>query len=279
MGDMELTDISFTKADGVAEIVLNRPDQRNPISARAGGTRDQILSVLHDAEDDPTIGSVLLRAAGAAFSAGGDLTGNAVRETLEEHTAFLEEADRFHRRLAASPLPVVAAVQGFCLGAALSLAVSCDLVIAGDDARFGLPEGRIGLVGVTPLVPVIGAQWAKFLMLTGEMIDATTAQSIGLVLTVQPAGELEDRARELCRRLARLPREAAALNLATVDAVADAVGEDRRLLAIELDAGTLVASPRATAPDGRTFREIIASEGVVGLKAARAAQYDSPWLR
>jgi enoyl-CoA hydratase/carnithine racemase len=276
---MELTDISYEKADGVAEVALNRPERRNAISGREGGTRDQILYALLDAEADGSVGSFLLRGEGSTFSAGGDLTGNAPRETFEEHSAFLESVDTFHRRLGSSPLPVVAAVQGLCLGAALSLAVSCDMVIAGDDARFGLPEGRIGLVGVTPLVPLIGAQWAKFLMLTGEMIDAETARSIGLVLTVEPADELLERARDLCRRLARLPREASALNLATVDAVAECVGDERRRTAIEHDAATLLASARATAPDGRTFRDIIATEGIAGLKAARAAQYDSSWLR
>ena len=174
------------------------------------------------------MGSVLLRGAGPAFSAGGRLTSGTVRETYAEHVAFLEAADAFHSRLAASPLPVVAAVHGFCLGAALSLALSCDLVVAGDDARFGLPEGRIGLVGAVPLVPVVGVQWAKFLMLTGELIDAETARSIGLVLAVEPADALVDRAGEPVRRLARLPREASALNLATIDAVAEAEGGDRR---------------------------------------------------
>ncbi len=277
---MELTDISYSKSDGVAEIVLDRPDQRNPISARDGGTRDQILWAIADAEADKEIGSILLRGEGPAFSGGGDLTGNARRETLDEHTAFLKESDAFHRRLREASLPVVAAVHGFCLGAALSLVVSCDVIIAGDDARFGLPEGRIGLVGVSPLVPVIGSQWAKFLMLTGEMIDADLAQRIGLVLTVEPADELLERTRDLCRRLSRLPREASSLNLATVDAVADAAGEDeRRHTGVHHDAITLMASPRATAPDGRTFREIIDSEGVGGLKKARAAQFDTPWLR
>ena len=276
---MELSHLRYSKVDGVAEIALDRPEKRNAISGDEGGTRDQILEALQDAEADEGIGAVLLRGEGQGFSVGGDLTGNSPRETLEEHLAFLERSAAFHQRLAGSPLPLVAAVHGNCLGAALSLVAACDLVIAADDVQMGLPEGRIGLVGVTPLVPFIGAQWAKFLMLTGESIDATRAQAIGLVLTVEPAQELLERSRELCRRLARMPREASALNLATIDAVADAVGEERRQASLSHDAQTLLASPRATAPDGRSFREIIAAEGVTGLKTARAAQYDAPWLR
>jgi len=275
---MELTHISYVKADGVAEIALNRPEKRNTISGNPGGTRDQIAFCFDDAENDHGIGAVLLRAEGNTFSAGGDLSGNTPRETLEEHTAFLEGVAAFHARIGASPLPVVAAVQGMCLGAALSLIAACDFILAADDARFSLPEGRIGLVGATPLVPLIGVQWAKFLMLTGETIGAEQARELGLVLSVEPAAELDERSRELSRRLARLPREANALNLATLDAVALA-GENQVAVGIAHDAQTLLASPRATAPDGRSFREIIAAEGIGGLKAAREAQFTTPWLR
>ena len=87
----------------------------------------------------------------------------------------MEEADAFHRRVREVPLPVVAAVHGVCLGAALQLVSCCDFVVAAESARFGVPEGRIGLVGGAPLVPVVGRQWAKFLILTGELIDANQA--------------------------------------------------------------------------------------------------------
>ena len=275
---MELTDISYEKIDGVAEVALNRPEKRNTISGNPGGTRDQILWCLDDAEGDAAVGAVLLRGEGTTFSGGGDLTGNKPRETLEEHTAFLQNAAAFHERIVHSPLPVVAAVQGLCLGAAVSLVASADFIVASEDAKFSLPEGRIGLVGATPLVPLVGPQWAKFMMLTGEMIDAALAQRIGLVLSVEPVDGYLDRARELCRRLARLPREANGLNLATIDAVASA-GDDRVQVGIAHDAQTLLASPRATAPDGRSFREIIAAEGIAGLKAARESQFTTPWLR
>ena len=73
---MELDEVTLSIADGVGEIVLNRPDQLNPISARAGGTRDQIIVALEQCEADRSVGCVLIRGAGKAFSAGGDLTGN-----------------------------------------------------------------------------------------------------------------------------------------------------------------------------------------------------------
>jgi enoyl-CoA hydratase/carnithine racemase len=160
------------------------------------------------------------------------------------------------------------------------LATSCDLVIAAAGARFGFPEGRIGLVGAGALTPVLGRQWAKFMIMTGENLTAEQAQRLGLVLTVEPDDEVHERAVELARRIARMPREAVLLNRRTIDAVADAAGgAAERAAAVEHDAQTLLASDRATAPDGRTFRSIVDAEGIDGLKKARAAQWDEPWLR
>jgi enoyl-CoA hydratase/carnithine racemase len=276
---MQRDHVLYEVAAGVAEIRLNRPDVRNVLSAGPTGTRAQVLEALAEAEADPEVGAVLLTGAGAAFCAGGDLTGGKPRESALEDVQFLAEADAFHRRLRAATMPVVAAVQGHCLGAGLLLAASCDLVIAGSGAGFGLPEGRMGLVGASYLVPVVGRQWAKFLILSGESISAARAQQIGLVLTVVPDEELVPRARDLAERLARMPREAALLNKRAVDAVADIGGDEAgRSAGLSHDAVTLSMAGSATAPDGRTFRSIIAAEGMGGLKQARTAQWTQPWL-
>lgn len=277
---MELDEITYEVGGGVATIALDRPEVLNAISGRAGGTRDQILHVLEQAEADPAVGCVVLRGNGRAFCGGGDLTGNARRETLAEHTAFVEAAEAFHARLRAAGLPTIAAVHGYCLGAGVLLAAACDLVIAADSARFGFPEARIGLIGAATLTPVIGRQWATFLMLTGEHLTAEQARAIGLVLTVEPEAELQARVADLAARVARMPREAILLNRQAVAAAADAAGDAAgRTTAVARDALTLAASGRATAPDGRTFRAIIDAEGIDGLKSARSAQYTDPWLR
>jgi enoyl-CoA hydratase/carnithine racemase len=276
---MELDHVLYAVADGVAEIRLNRPEVRNVLSAGPTGTRAQILEAVATAEADPSVGAVLVTAAGSAFCAGGDLTGGAPRETALEDAEFLAEADRFHVALRGASLPVIAAVQGHCLGAGLLLAASCDLVIAGASATFGLPEGRLGLVGASYLVPVIGRQWAKFLIMSGESIGAARARDIGLVLTVVPDADLAASTQELARRLARMPREGLLLNKRAIDAVADVSGDEAgRSAGLSADAVTLAMAKHATAPDGRTFRSIIASEGMKGLKAAREAQYAEPWL-
>jgi enoyl-CoA hydratase/carnithine racemase len=277
---LELDEIAHHQADGVVEIVLDRPEKLNAISARPGGTRDQILQVLTGAEADDSVGAVLLRGEGRVFSVGGDLAGNEPRETEAEHRAFLERAEVLHQRLRDSRLPIVAAVHGQCLGAAIALVAGCDFVLAAADATFCLPEGRIGLIGASPLVPIIGRQWAKFMILTGEPVGADRARELGLVLSVEADDELVPRARDLAHRLARLPREAVALNKRAVDAIADASGDAAgRDAGLARDVVTLAASARASAPDGRPFRDILATEGVEGLKRARAQQYGEPWLR
>ncbi len=264
----------------VAVIALDRPDMLNAISGRDGGTRDQIMHAVGLAEQDPAIGCVVLRGNGRAFCGGGDLTGNARRETLAEHRAFLERANRFHERLMSSQVPIIAAVHGYCLGAGILLAAACDFVVAGEGATFGFPEGRLGLVGASTLTTRIGRQWAKFLTLTGESITAAQACRLGLVLTVEPDDELFARATDLAARIARMPRDGVRLNRQAIDAAADAAGDSAgRAAAVDRDALTLDAADRATAPDGRTFRSIIDLEGIDGLKRARVAQYDKPWLR
>ena len=281
---MEFDEIAFEvrpiEGGSVGVISLDRPKQLNPISGRAGGTRDQILHALSLAADDPTVGCVIVRGKGRAFCGGGDLTGNARRETLAEHRDFLQTAADFHQQVKDFALPTIAVVHGFCLGAGVLLAASCDLVIAARSARFGFPEGRMGLVGASVLAPMIGAQWAKFLMLTGEQITAEQAQSLGLVLSLEDEDELEDRVLDLAARITRMPRVGVISNLAAIDGVLTAAGEAAAVAAsVELDAATLAVSDRATAPDGRSFRSIVADEGIEGLKHARAAQYTEPWLR
>lgn len=276
---MQLDHVHYDVRAGVAEIRLARPEVRNVLSAGPGGTRAQLLEALSSAEADAAVGAVLLTGAGPSFCAGGDLTGGKPRESALEDVQFLEETDAFHRRLRASTLPVVAAVQGHCLGAGLMLAASCDLVVAGASASFGLPEGRMGLVGGSYLVPVVGRQWAKFLILTGESLTAEQAREIGLVLAVVPDTDLAARAEDLAARLARMPRSGVLLNRRAVDAAADAAGDEAgRVAGLAYDAVTLSMAGRAAAPDGRTFREIIAAEGMAGLKTARSAQYSEPWL-
>jgi enoyl-CoA hydratase/carnithine racemase len=267
---------------GVAHVILNRPDKLNALGIGPGSSRDEIGRALTIASEDDDIGSVLLRANGRAFCAGGDLTrisGKATPDTPRDNQIFNEEVLRFNAIIRGVRKPVIAAVHGLCLGTAMGFVSQCDFVIAADDARFGLIEGRIGHPGASDLVPVIGAAWTKYLIYTGEMIDAWRAERIGLVLSVEPADALETRATELAERLARMPREALHLNKACIETVMEASGRAAgRVAGRAQDAITKSMTSAARAPDGRYFEDILRSEGVAGLKSARALQYDTNWL-
>ena len=271
--------VHYEVSAGVAHVVLNRPEKLNAIGVQ---TREEIARALTAASEDTAIGCVLIRAKGRAFCAGGDLSriGDApAPDTLEDNQRLNEQIMAFNAVIRGTAKPVIAAVHGLCLGTALGFIAQCDFVIAADDTKFGLIEGRIGHPGATDLVPVIGAAWTKFLIMTGEMIDAWRAERIGLVLTVEPANQLLTRATDLAERLARMPREAPGLNKAAIEAVLERSGRaEGRIAGRARDAETKLAASQARAPDGRRFEEILQTEGMEGMKKARAQQYDENWL-
>jgi enoyl-CoA hydratase/carnithine racemase len=271
--------ILYEVANDVAHIILNRPDKLNAIGAL---TRTEIAAALTGASEDSEIGCVLIRANGRAFCAGGDLSriGDApTPDTLQDNQRLNEEIMTFNAVIRGVQKPVIAAVHGLCLGTAMGFVAQCDFIIAADDTRFGLIEGRIGHPGATDLVPVIGGAWTKFLIYTGEMIDAWRAEKMGLVLTVEPAEQLITRATDLAERLARMPREALGLNKAAIEAVLETSGRSEgRIAGRKADAITKTMSSNARAPDGRLFEDILRDEGMAGMKAARGMQYGENWL-
>ncbi len=269
----------YAVRDGVAVVTLNRPERLNALGMGPGSNREELLTALALADADDAVGAIVLTAVGRGFCAGGDLSATAKRETLLDDHLFLEAAERFHASMRRLHKPVIAAVHGSCLGAGLSLIAACDLVIAADDATFGLVEGRIGLSGAGAVVHLVGGAWAKFLIWTGESIDARRAESIGLVLSVVPRGALEVKSFELARRVGAMPREAVALNKAAIDAQVEAAGlAAARAAGLPIDTAVTTMARTARAPDGRLFRDILREEGMEGLKRARAQQARDPWL-
>jgi enoyl-CoA hydratase/carnithine racemase len=266
-------------ADGICEVLLDRPDKRNALGIGPGSNREELLAAMMAADDDDEVGSILLRANGPSFCAGGDLTGSPATETALDEHVFGQSLVRFYTGLRGIRKPIVAAVHGHCLGAGLGLIAQCDFVVAASDARFGLIEGRIGHPGATEIVPLIGLAWAKFLLLTGELIDAEVAERIGLILTSFPAKDLEERSRELARRLARMPRAATVLNKAGINQMGESMGFGAaRLVGRAYDTLTKGMSAHAEAPDGRRFSEILSEGGIAALKQARDTQYQGDWL-
>ena len=278
-GSGDYSHIAYRVRAGVAHVRLNRPDKLNALGFGPEGSRAEILAALQCADADPYVGSILVSAEGKAFCAGGDLTGAPPTDTPYEASEMVAEVDRFHAGIRAVRKPLVAAVHGLCLGAGMGMLAQFDLVVAAADARFGLVEGRIGHPGATELVAVIGPAWAKFLILTGELIDARVAERIGLVLAVVAPEDLPARAADLATRIAATSSEATILNKAAIDAAADALGRvDARIAGRTRDIVTVAHARYATAPDGRLFADILATEGVAGIKAARDSQFTGRWL-
>ncbi|MFB7243636.1 enoyl-CoA hydratase/isomerase family protein [Streptomyces populi] len=196
--------------DGIGVLTLCRPAKLNAWSWES--TRQ--LGLFADRiRFDPSVRAVLLRAEGRAFCAGIDVSapGGAItgRSGAERARAYYEGIRWAHERFAAFarlPQPVVAAVQGHCLGFGFELALMADLRIASRDAVFALPEVQLGLAvdagGDLRIAREAGAGWAKFLALTGRRLDATTAERLNLVQLVVEKPELDETARTVAAEIA-----------------------------------------------------------------------------
>lgn len=189
---------------GVGTITLNRPEVRNALSQTM---MREIWEALQALEADGSVRVVVLRGAGEAFCAGADLKGVGDRgTTLEARESF----GRFARILDGIPRmkkPVVGQVHGYALAGGCGLAVSCDVVVASDDAVFGLPEITVGLLPLMAMVPIfraVGIKRGLPLVLTGERITARRAWELGLVSQVVARDGLSSSVRSLAERMANL---------------------------------------------------------------------------
>ncbi|RPF44077.1 enoyl-CoA hydratase/enoyl-CoA hydratase [Streptomyces sp. Ag109_G2-6] len=239
--------------DGLAILTLCRPGKLNGWSWES--TRQ--LGLLADRiRFDPEVRAVLLRAEGRAFCAGIDVSapGGAIAgDSAAQRTRNYYEGIRWvHERFAVLsrlPQPVVAAVQGYCLGFGFELALMADIRVAADDAVFALPEARLGVAvdagGDLRIAREAGAGWAKLLALTGRRIDAATAERLGLVQLVVPPAELDTAARALAAEIAANAPLAVQGIKRAVDAYADAA------LAPALDRVAMTAALTLTSEDAR----------------------------
>lgn len=199
---MELKNVTFDK-DAIAILTVNRPPALNALNRRV---LEEIALVLRDVRHDPAVRVLIVTGAGdRAFVAGADIAALAEMSAVEG-LEFSRLGHRVMQTFEDLPIPVIAAVNGFALGGGLEIALACDLVIAGDKARFGQPEINLGLIpgfgGTQRLPHRIGHARARELIMTGEMIDAKTALEWRLVNAVVPPGELMGAARKLAEKLA-----------------------------------------------------------------------------
>jgi len=191
-----------TRDGAVLTLTLDHPTRRN---ALAQPLRDGLFTQLEAAEADSSVRAIVLTGAGGNFCSGGDLSGMDVRTAADGR----ERMRRFHRvvrLMVGGRLPVVAAVEGWCVGAGLSLACAADTIVAGQGARFGAGFGKVGLVpdlGLPFTLPArVGPARARQIFLHHEQLEAEAAAAIGLVDRLVPQGAALAEATRLATNLA-----------------------------------------------------------------------------
>lgn len=193
------------KKDYICTLTINRPEVRNSLSPELLAQMGDLFTRL---KDDPEVRVVVIRGAGEkAFSAGFDIGRiEGVREQSQEEKTHEHPLDYPMEAITAYPFPVIAMIYGFCAGAGLELASTCDLRLAAQNARLGITPAKLGIVyayaGVQRVVNVVGVAGAKELFFTGRLIDAQRARQIGLVDWVVPEEELTTVTYDLAREIA-----------------------------------------------------------------------------
>lgn len=204
---MNFENIIYDKKDGIATIVLNRPQALNAFTPQMNGELQQALK---DADEDKSIRCFLLTGSGRAFCSGQDLKGRTPQNKGSLGASLRERYNPIILRLRRTEKISIAAVNGVAAGAGCNLALACDLRLASEQAQFVQAFVRVGLApdcgGSTILPRLVGLSKALELLLLGEPVDAKEALRIGLVAKVVPAEDLLSASRAIAEKIARGPR-------------------------------------------------------------------------
>ncbi len=207
---MTFETILLDKQEGVGLITLNRPDALNALNGRLLVELGEALLSLNSDDD---IGAIVMTGSEKAFAAGAD-----IKEMSELTFADVAKQDMFahiNGVFARIRKPVIAAVSGYALGGGCEIAMACDFIIAGENAKFGQPEIKLGVIpgigGSQRLTRLVGKSKAMDMMLTGRMMDAEEAERSGLVSRVEPTEDMLDKAMEVAAAIADLSAPSVAL--------------------------------------------------------------------
>jgi enoyl-CoA hydratase len=238
---MEFKYIIYEKGEGIATITLNRPEALNAFSREVV---EEILQTLEDVRNDENVRVVVLTGAGEkAFSAGADIKSMIGMTVLKARELSLM-GEKLCLALENLEKPVIAALNGYALGGGLEVAMSCDLRIASENARMGQTEINIGLIpgwgGTQRLTRLIGRTKAKELVFTGRMIDAKTAEQLGIINMTVPQDKFKETVRQFALELASKAPVAVSVAKALINKGAD-ISLDSAL-ALEREGFGVVAS-------------------------------------
>jgi enoyl-CoA hydratase len=254
--------------EGVATVTFNRPTRLNAFTFDMA---DELVALVGRLAGDPAVRAIVLTGAGPAFSSGVDLDDH-VADQLPGTRDY--DADRREIAHAATrwlalwrcPKPIVTRAHGWCVGWGLEIALHSDVVVADADCRFFFPSVRNGggLPDSAMLVHHVGPQWAKRLLMAGEIVDAPTAARIGLISQSCPAGELDQVVSQLARQLAALPP--------ALTSEAKAVVNQAVELAARAELQEFAETANATArrdPAVAAFGEVLRRDGLAAALAWR----------
>ena len=203
---MQFETILFTQDDGIAELRLNRPQRLNAVTQQL---YDELNAALTQAEENPDVRVILLTGEGRAFCVGADLKEHKTGRTAFDRRQYLAGEQAVCKRLLTMKKPVIAAVNGYALGAGAEMAIASDFIVMAESAKIGLPEVSIADFlggGVTWLLPrLVGMAKARELVFLGEKIDGAEAVRIRLANRVFPDDTFLDEARAFARQFASKP--------------------------------------------------------------------------
>jgi enoyl-CoA hydratase len=242
--------VTLARGGHVAAVTIDRPEKLNAIDpAMLEALRQTFLAL----DSDDEVRAVILTGGGErAFSVGADIEAWAALQPLDMWRRWVRDGHRAIDTIASARQPVIAAIGGLALGGGLELALACDIRIAADSARLGSPEVRIGTVpgwgGTRRLVEAVGQSRARHLILTGNQIEAATAERWGLVSEVVPREKVVGRAREIAETIAANAPVAVQLAKAVL-----AGGGDHATM--EAIAGALAATSEDAAEGLAAFRQ------------------------
>jgi enoyl-CoA hydratase/carnithine racemase len=197
--------IDARKDGAIGWMIFNNPARRNAVSV---GMWQAVPGVLEDFAADPAIRVVVLAGAGdKAFVSGADISQfESQRSTPEAVQRYEEIGDAAQSKLQNFDKPTIAMIRGYCIGGGVNIASACDLRIAAEDARFSIPAARMGLgyraSSMKKLVDIVGAAYAREIMITARQFSAAEAKEMGLVHRVASVPELEKLTREYCEAIA-----------------------------------------------------------------------------